>query len=688
MADLIASINEAVSGAMSGSTSQTTNDRLITDYQGTQYDAKTILNLANQVAKNLDVSKSSGGVFGTQGQSVGFDFAESSRILGRAPTAAEQVTLDMARELARQGVTDINQLQQKTYTTPDQFIASEGGDYVIPGYETQGLFAGDKQIGGVGSNQFGVTYTGKGGTGYNIEFDPNTGKPKFSTSGVSTSDADALAPLLLMGGLALGAPYLGNLFGAGAGTTLGGLGATELAIAAGEGLLPVTAGQLTTAGLTGSQLGALGSGIGLGGAGLAGAGLGGAATGGGAGVNYGLGTGSNLASMGGGQGLTGGVGANLAGMGGGQGLSTTLGAGTSLTGGVGGMGPLMTAGGLVLPGAGTLAGTNALTGLPLGSTVLGTNVVTGTGGLTTLGGLGNAGVTTGPGGSLLSTQTVPTVPGTVPVTPPIVPGTTPNVPGTLGNLLGSLTTGPGLAGLLSGLGSLTSGVLGASAAEKAARIQQETALAQMEQQKKLFDIINAQQAPYRTAGYGALSTIGGMLPGQQPVYDTTGKQIGTQEGTGYLTQQYTPELFQKQIDPGYAFRLAQGQMAAQRAANVAGGGLGGNVMRGLQDYTQGLASTEYGNAFNRFQAQRQNIYNTLAGIAGIGQTGQTAANQAAQQYGQNVANLATGAAGAQAAGTIGAAQGYGQGISGLTNSLMLAQLLGQNQNVAAQPTIG
>ncbi|NBS68638.1 hypothetical protein EBT31_06945, partial [bacterium] len=165
-------------------------------------------------------------------------------------------------------------------------------------------------------------------------------------------------------------------------------------------------------------------------------------------------------------------------------------------------------------------------------------------------------------------------------------------------------------------------------------------------------------------------------------------EIGTQQGTGYLTQQYTPELFQQQIDPGYAFRLAQGQMAAQRAGNVAGGGLGGNVMRGLQDYTQGLASTEYGNAFNRFQQQRQNIYNTLAGIAGIGQTGQAAANQAAQQYGQNVANLATGAAGAQAAGTIGAAQGYGQGISGLTNSLMLAQLLGQNQNVAAAPAIG
>jgi hypothetical protein len=418
--------------------------------------------------------------------------------------------------------------------------------------------------------------------------------------------------------------------------------------------------------------------------------------------------GANLESMYGGQGITGGVGQNLAAMNGGQGLATTLGTGLNLTGGVGGAGPLMTAGGLVLPGGGTLA-LNTATGLPLGSTVLGTDVVTGTGGLTTLGGLGNAGVTVGGDGTLLPTGGTGTVltggttgglgggttgGGTVGGTGGgttgggtgggLGGGTGGGLGGGLGGLLTGLQSGVGLAGLLSGLGSLFSGALGAQAANKAAEIQQQTALAQMKQQRELFDIINAQQAPYRQAGYGALSTIGGMLKGTQPVYDATGKEIGTQQGTGYLTQQYTPELFQQQIDPGYAFRLAQGQMAAQRAGNVAGGGLGGNVMRGLQDYTQGLASTEYGNAFNRFQQQRQNIYNTLAGIAGIGQTGQAAANQAAQQYGQNVANLATGAAGAQAAGTIGAAQGYGAGISGLTNSLMLASLLGQNQNVAGQ----
>jgi hypothetical protein len=58
----------------------------------------------------------------------------------------------------------------------------------------------------------------------------------------------------------------------------------------------------------------------------------------------------------------------------------------------------------------------------------------------------------------------------------------------------------------------------------------------------MFDVQNAQQAPYRQAGYSALSDIGGMKP--------------------YLTQQFTPETFQANIDPGYAFRLKQGENAS------------------------------------------------------------------------------------------------------------------------------
>ena len=239
-----------------------------------------------------------------------------------------------------------------------------------------------------------------------------------------------------------------------------------------------------------------------------------------------------------------------------------------------------------------------------------------------------------------------------------------------------------LAALASGVGSVASGVIGANAAEKAAQTQADAAVKAAQIQQEMFNTINAQGAPYRASGYNALNQIGSMMPGQYSKYDASGKLIGTDTGTGYFTQQYGPEQFQKDIDPGYAFRLQQGQMANQRASNLAGGLIGGNALRGMQDYTQGMASQEFGNAFNRFQTQRGNIYNTLAGIAGIGQTAQGQANTLAQNNATAQGQLGVGAAAAQAAGQIGQAAGYGGALTGAGNAFMLAQLLKQNQGVA------
>jgi hypothetical protein len=204
-------------------------------------------------------------------------------------------------------------------------------------------------------------------------------------------------------------------------------------------------------------------------------------------------------------------------------------------------------------------------------------------------------------------------------------------------------------------GSVAGGLIGASGAKQASKEQAAALRYAADLQQKQFDLTNEQQRPYREAGYSALSDIGGMKP--------------------YLTQQYTPEDFAQGIDPGYQFRLQQGQEATNRMANMGGGMISGNALKGAQDYTQGLASTEYGNAFNRFQTQRSNIYNTLAGIAGIGQTslGQTttAGTTAAGNIGANIA----GAGAAQAGGTVGAANAMSGGIAGAGQGYLLGQLL-------------
>jgi hypothetical protein len=103
--------------------------------------------------------------------------------------------------------------------------------------------------------------------------------------------------------------------------------------------------------------------------------------------------------------------------------------------------------------------------------------------------------------------------------------------------------------------------------------------------------------------------------------------------------------------------------------------ISGNALRGAQDYTQGLASQEYGNAFNRFQTQRGNIYNTLSSIAGLGQTslGQTtsAGTTAAGNIGTNIAN----AGAAQAGGIVGQANALSGGLQQYGNQQYLSQLL-------------
>jgi hypothetical protein len=211
------------------------------------------------------------------------------------------------------------------------------------------------------------------------------------------------------------------------------------------------------------------------------------------------------------------------------------------------------------------------------------------------------------------------------------------------------------AAIIGGGATLAAGYMGSQAAKSAASKQADAARYAAQLQQEQFNLTNEQQRPYREAGYSALSDITGMKP--------------------YLTQQYTPEDFAQGIDPGYQFRLQQGQEATNRMANMGGGMLSGNALRGAQDYTQGLASQEYGNAFNRFQTQRSNIYNTLAGIAGIGQTslGQTttAGTTAAGNIGANIAN----AGAAQAGGIVGSANALGGGLTGAGNQYMLSQIL-------------
>lgn len=158
-----------------------------------------------------------------------------------------------------------------------------------------------------------------------------------------------------------------------------------------------------------------------------------------------------------------------------------------------------------------------------------------------------------------------------------------------------------------------------------------------------------------------------------------------------------PTAVTEQNDPGYQFRLQQGQQALQNSAAARGGLLSGGTAKALADYNQNAASGEYGNVYNRalntfgtnynqYVNDQTNQFNRLAAISGIGQTTANDLNlsglntaglvnntllTSGGQIGQQLNN----AGAATASGYVGGANAINGAIGGVTNSLSTLALL-------------
>ena len=198
----------------------------------------------------------------------------------------------------------------------------------------------------------------------------------------------------------------------------------------------------------------------------------------------------------------------------------------------------------------------------------------------------------------------------------------------------------------------------ASAAAAAGDQQAQAAANAAAQQREMFDILNAQQAPYRQAGYGALTNIQQMLP--------------------QFTRTFTPADLQSNLAPNYEFIRQQGLGAVSQNMNV--GSPGSNVDLARQKFATGLAQGAYQDALSNFRNQQTDIYNRLSNLAGIGQTAQGQAQTLGQTTAANIGQLGIGGATAAGAGQIGAANAMAGGLSNIGNSATLASLLRGNPN--------
>lgn len=150
-------------------------------------------------------------------------------------------------------------------------------------------------------------------------------------------------------------------------------------------------------------------------------------------------------------------------------------------------------------------------------------------------------------------------------------------------------------------------------------------------------------------------------------------------------------------DPGYQFRLGQGQQALERSAAARGGLLSGAALKDANNFAQGQASQEWQAAYDRFNTNRAAKMNPLLSLAGSGQVASGALGSAATgaansgsaalgEYGSTVGQNLTGAGNARASGYVGAANaisnGIGQAYNGYQQNQLLS-LLNKNKNTSS-----
>ena len=215
------------------------------------------------------------------------------------------------------------------------------------------------------------------------------------------------------------------------------------------------------------------------------------------------------------------------------------------------------------------------------------------------------------------------------------------------------------AALIGGGAALLGATITGSAARSAASTQAGAADRAAQLQREQFERQVELQTPFREAGVRALPEL-------------------------EAASRYTPfGMKQFTADPGYGFRLAEGQKALDRQAAARGGLISGAALRGAQRYGQEMGSQEYTNAFNRYQTERQARLNPLQSLAGMAQTSVNQLGQAGQAMASGVGEAGMQGANARASGYMGGANALSSALGTGSNLYMQSQFMNRMYPQAA-----
>lgn len=206
-----------------------------------------------------------------------------------------------------------------------------------------------------------------------------------------------------------------------------------------------------------------------------------------------------------------------------------------------------------------------------------------------------------------------------------------------------------------------------SAANQAAAATASAAQQSTDAQERMFGRQVELQEPFRQAGLTAQNRLMTLLGLGE---DTTAPDFG-RYARDFSMADY-------EADPGYGFRMSEGMKALERSAAARGGLLSGATLKGVERFGQNLASEEYQNAFNRYQANRANQLNPLQSLYGSGQTSANTLTSAAGQTGAGLANTYMGMGQGLSNAAMAGGQARASGYTGMANALTSGLSTGAN----------
>ena len=201
--------------------------------------------------------------------------------------------------------------------------------------------------------------------------------------------------------------------------------------------------------------------------------------------------------------------------------------------------------------------------------------------------------------------------------------------------------------------AVVGGVVNYNASKKGAKAQTDAANQANETERYIYDQTREDQMPWQQAGRTGLNSLMGLYGYEKRRGNWQRSANPSATANSFMT-----------MDPGYQFRLREGQRNLENSAAARGGLMSGNFLKATTKYGQDYGANEFANIANR--------YGQLAGVGQVAnQSLQSAGQNYANAYGQNVQN----AGAARASGYAGRANAITGAINGPKNdALYLAGL--------------